>query len=233
MPKFGFINGSPRPSGSLSCQLIDYLIQELHLITEDYTIFDARRLTQKEDCSSEYARLLACDTIVVVAPLYVDSLPATLLQFLHQLAHYQSTLSPDKSPILYGLINCGFIDGFQNHLALNILEHYAMRMNWSFGGALGFGSGEMFKATHTAIPKASKIMKPLYEAFDTLITCLASQTTLPTPNKQLLVNQGFSQSLFMTVAGFGWLPQAWAHHVTPCKLFARPFQAPISSKPSP
>lgn len=224
MPKFGFINGSPRPSGSLSCILIDHLIETLHLTPENYRIFDARKLSQTVDCILEYNALLDCDTIVVVAPLYVDSLPATLLQFLHHLACYQTTISPHKSPALYGLINCGFIDGFQNHLALNILEHYTTRMNWSFGGGLGFGSGEMFKSTQRKIPKEAKLMKPLYEAFDTLTACLATQTPIPTPTKQILVNQDFSKSLFVIVAGLGWLPQAWRHQITPIKLLSKPYQ---------
>lgn len=224
MPKFGFINGSPRPVGSLSRMMIDTFIQELHLTPENYSLFDTYKLNGKSDYSLEYASLLECDTIIVVTPLYIDSLPATLLQFLHGVEKYQATTLPSNSPTLYGFTNCGFIDGFQNHIALNILENYAARMNWSFGGGMGFGSGEMFRGTKNTLPKEAKIVKPLYDAFDTFTTCLATQTPIPTTNKQILVNEAFSQSLFLVVASFLWLPQAFANKVGPIRLFSKPYK---------
>lgn len=224
MSKVGFISGSPRPSGSLSRMMIDSFIQELHLTPEDYSIFDAYKLSRKADCSLEYESLLEYDIIVVVAPLYIDSLPSTLLQFLHGLEKFQSTTLKGKSSILYGFINCGFIDGFQNQIALSILEHYAIRMNWSFGGGLGVGSGEMFKGMKDTIPKEAKMLRPLYNAIDTFITCIETQAPIPTSNKQILVSQDFSQSLFALVGSFGWFPQALANKVSPMKLFAKPYK---------
>lgn len=224
MPKVGFINGSPRPSGSLSRMMIDTFIQELHLTPENYSICDTRKISSRADYSLEYAFLLECDTIVVVTPLYIDSLPSTLLQFLNGLEKYRATTSPIKSPILYGFVNCGFIDGFQNHIALNILEHYAACMNWSYGGGVGLGSGEMFRGMKNTIPKEAKMLKPLYDAIDTFTTCLTTQLPIPTPNKQILVNQDFSQSLFLLAGSFGWFPQAFANKVGPIRLFSKPYK---------
>ena len=224
MSKIAFINGSPRPSGSLSRMMIDTFIQELHLTPENYSIFDTRKLSTRADCSLEYASLLECDTIVVVTPLYIDSLPSTLLQFLHGLEKYQATTLPSKSPVLYGLINCGFIDGFQNHIALNILEHYAARMNWSFGGGVGLGSGEMFRGMKNTIPKEAKMLRLLYDAFDTFTSCFTAQVPIPTPNKQILVSQDFSQSLFLLAGSFSWFPQAFANKVGPIRLFSKPYK---------
>ena len=224
MTKVGFINGSPRASGSLSRMMIETFIQELQLIPENYTICDTRKQSSKADCSIEYASLLACDIIVVVTPLYVDSLPSTLLQFLYGLEEYQATISPIQSPVLYSFVNCGFIDGFQNCIALNILEHYAERMNWSYGGGVGLGSGEMFKGMKNTIPKEANMLKPLYDAIDTFITCIVTKASIPTSNKQILVNQDFSQSLFLLAGSFGWFPQAFANKVGPIRLFSKPYK---------
>lgn len=219
MNKIGFINGSPRRQNSCSQLIIDYLSKKL----EGNALTSIHIASLKPSAlESSFTNLLDCDVLVVVSPLYVDSLPSHLLDFLSNLDYYQKN-RPNSSthlPVLYGFINCGFMDGHQNHIALSILENFAQRMHFTWGGGIGLGSGEMFKGQFHTMPAESKMQKPIFNALDELINAIEQQTALHTPHQLLLVSQDFSTRLFILMGNLGWVSQAkGVRH----KLYNRPY----------
>lgn len=226
MANLAFINGSPRSKDSLSTFMIDYFIAALN--SQDASHFSTYKMHTLPDLSTHFNQLLRCDVIVIVSPLYVDALPSQLIDFLQKLECYQSSHPIQHHPILYGFINCGFIEGHQNHIALSILENYALRMGWQFGGGIGLGGGEMFKGTKDSIPKEAKILRPIYTALDTFLLCLSSAS--PLPQKQILVEPHFPKSAFMFMGGLGWISSARNYGVSLSQLFHKPHHTK-SSKP--
>ncbi|MGL5675620.1 MAG: NAD(P)H-dependent oxidoreductase [Cellulosilyticaceae bacterium] len=201
MSKIAFINGSPRAKGSLSSWFIEYLSpSESNVECVEY---NALNLHRQPDLTSTFDSLLSCDALVIVTPLYVDSLSSHLLEFLKKLENYTQSLSNPPTLILYGVLNCGFIEGPQNHIALRILENYSVRMGWQFGGGIGIGGGEMFKGLKNSVPKEAKIIKPIYEALDALTTSITD--LVPLPQSQMLVTPGFPKLGFMFMGNMGWI----------------------------
>ena len=87
--------------------------------------------------------------VIIVFPLYADSLPVGLLNFLKNL---ENNL-PAQRPVISILINCGFLEyeqnsncGFleyeQNSVAVSMIRYFCRRFNFPIGSALMLGSGE-------------------------------------------------------------------------------------------
>lgn len=73
-----------------------------------------------------------------VFPLYADSIPVTLLNFLKTM----EVNPPQKRPVISVVINCGFMEPQQNDIAIKMLQLYCKKNNYPFGSVLKIGSGE-------------------------------------------------------------------------------------------
>ena len=78
---------------------------------------------------------------VFAFPLYVDSLPSHVLEFLIMLEeNFKDNL---KGVNVYVIANCGFYEGKQNKIALNIMKCWCKKMNIKWAQGIGIGAGEM------------------------------------------------------------------------------------------
>ncbi|MGL4798703.1 MAG: NAD(P)H-dependent oxidoreductase [Cellulosilyticaceae bacterium] len=218
MSKIAFINGSPRAKGSLSSWFIEYLSPSKSDV--ECVEYNTLKLHRQPDLTSTFDGILDCDALVVVTPLYVDSLPSHLLEFLKKLENYTQSLSNPPTLILYGVLNCGFIEGHQNRIAIRILENYAVRMGWQFGGGIGIGGGEMFKGLKNSVPRQAKIICPIYEALDALSH--AVYTSTPLSSSPHFVSPKFPKFAFVCMGSLGWLSSLKPNHTSLRKLFYRP-----------
>ena len=131
------INGSPKAKGSVSGLLIEQIEQ---MMQTTITVFQARKMTRQNDLSQELDTIRNADILLVVFPLYIDSLPAALIEALSLLE--EAGLSGDKSPLrVYALCNCGFYEAQHTSLALQMIKRFAIRtaQNWGFGIGIGCG----------------------------------------------------------------------------------------------
>ncbi|RMD02525.1 hypothetical protein D9O40_05630 [Clostridium autoethanogenum] len=164
MKKACFVNGSPRESGSTSA----YFIGEMQKLIKDndietqcvYAIKDLK--SGKIDQSFE--KIVNSDSVIFVFPLYVDSIPSNFLDFLWKLENYikENKIDKNKLPDLYGVINCGFVEGIQNKNAVNIIYNFSKKTGFDFKFAIGIGGGEFIKGTKDIIPIESEIKRNIY-----------------------------------------------------------------------
>jgi hypothetical protein len=78
--------------------------------------------------------------LILVTPLYVDSLPAHLIALLEALVPVAAkTMAPEAR--LYCLVNCGFWEPAHNALALEQLRLFAKAAGLPWGQGLAFGGG--------------------------------------------------------------------------------------------
>lgn len=223
--KLVWINGSPKPDKeSASHQMIEYLSNTLTSHYDSMLEVNALKLSlQPTKLTEHFKEVLSAHVMVIVAPLYADSMPSGLLDYLYQFESFIKT-HPEccmTHPLkVYGYINCGFIGGYQNHIALEIIEHFAHRMNFTWCGGLGVGSGAMLAGTLYSVPKEAKMQRPIYEGLDAFIAALQSQEAIPNSNKQLLVTQDFSPSLFNFALNMNWMAQSgWKFR----KIYDKPY----------
>ena len=79
-----------------------------------------------------------CDVLVLAFPLYIDGIPGHLLSVMEKLE--RGNVIPDTTRI-YAIVNCGFYEGEQCELALEMAQHWCARCGAVWGGGLGFGGG--------------------------------------------------------------------------------------------
>ena len=78
--------------------------------------------------------------LVFVFPLYVDSIPSQLLQFLIILGELKD-LNHDM--MVYCVVNNGFFEGTQNYIAIQQMKNWCAAANLKWGQGVGIGAGEM------------------------------------------------------------------------------------------
>lgn len=136
-----FINLTPKKKNSMS----GYLLRttKLFIKGECVTInYRGGADDKKILCELENAQ-----NLVFVTPLYVDGLPSHVLELLQRL---EKTVSKELN--VYALLNCGFYEGEQCELALNMIKIWCKHSGTNFCGGLGLGAGEMHRVLRWNIP---------------------------------------------------------------------------------
>lgn len=87
------------------------------------------------------------DNLVIVSPVYVDTIPSTALEKLVKLERFVK----DRHIKLrvYAMTNCGFYEGEQNRLAQKTIELWSRKCGFDYMGGLGIGAGLMIAFTRT------------------------------------------------------------------------------------
>lgn len=136
MGKVMIINASPRAPKSNSKQYANLFAKYCRLDTEYYEVKKSNHLTLCQMIENY-------SDIVFVFPLYVDSVPVTLLNFLK--AMEDNALL--KKPTISVVINCGFIEPYQNDIAAKMLQLFARKNRYPYGSTFKIGSGKAILTT--------------------------------------------------------------------------------------
>lgn len=156
--QIALINGSPKSAESTSGRILSVLDAALR---KDGAIEKVALRAPAVDAQTQ-AILEESAVWVLAFPLYVDGVPSHLISCMQQIEKMQMR---DKT--VYAVINCGFYEGEQSVNALNIMENWADRCGYTFGGALGIGGGPALAAM--APEKWAKgPMHPVYQALESL-----------------------------------------------------------------
>ena len=195
------INGSPRGKRANSYEILSFING---LLPKDW-----------EHVSEEKAQ--DADILIIAFPLYVDALPASLMKRLEE---YGSKIY--KSQRVFGIANCGFYEGLQNKIALEILRRYCINNGLEWCGGVGIGTGEMITALKN-VPARAGIKRPVTLALEKL-----EKAAEDSPSGRLAQNI-YTQHVFPWMAyklsgEMGWRQQAKRHGLKRRDLFARPLE---------
>lgn len=91
-----------------------------------------------EGCDEALAALAAADAVVLVAPLYLDELPAVTQRLLEQIYERRGELG-GHAPSFYGIAHSGFPEPIQRRAELRSMRFFADQMGWRWMGGVGFG----------------------------------------------------------------------------------------------
>ncbi len=136
MEKLIILNGSPRAPRSNSKQYAALFAEHYPVKTEYCEI---RRNNHLQLCEA----VGTATKLLFVFPLYADSLPVTLLNFLKTLEQHP----PRQKPIVSVLVNCGFLEPRQNDVAVEMMQLFCSENGYPFGSVLKVGSGEAILTT--------------------------------------------------------------------------------------
>ena len=78
------------------------------------------------------------DVVVLVAPSYLDELPAVTQRLLEDVWERRAELR-GHAPLFYGIAHSGFPEPIQRRAELRSMRFFAEQMGWTWMGGVGFG----------------------------------------------------------------------------------------------
>lgn len=136
MGKIMILNGSPRAPKSNSRRYAELFARYCQAETDYFYI-------SRTNHAELRARMDEYSDVLLVFPLYADSLPVGLLNFLKSL----EANPPTRKPVISVLINCGFLEYQQNDVAIQMIRLFCARNGYPVGSILRLGSGEAILRT--------------------------------------------------------------------------------------
>jgi multimeric flavodoxin WrbA len=140
--KIIIINGSQKAGESNTGIILNVLNK---LIKNEHNAVNYK-LSTKQFWPKIFKDITSCDVIVLAFPLYNDSISSNMLKMLIELEDYLRKENK-KGIIVYTIINNGFYEGKQTHIAFEIIQNWCEQTGLMFGGGIGQGAGEMIGAT--------------------------------------------------------------------------------------
>jgi len=194
--------GSPRTKKSTSHSLGGYLFERLsaqNIQTE--TIFLHTVLRSQEKSQALLEAVEAADLILLAFPLYVDSLPAPVIEALERIAAHRQGQTSRK--LFAATANCGFPEAHHNDTALAICATFARQAGFEWAGSLSLGAGEGM--VHGApLNEMDGRALPLKQALELAAQALAQGQAIP-PAAQGLWKKPFIPAwLYRLMGAFGW-----------------------------
>lgn len=187
------VNGSPKAGTSASGRILDAIAGTLSHQAQ------TRRIRAAVAGRAEETDLEA-DILVLAFPLYVDALPAPLLEWLisyRDLVRARGAGVPAK---VYAVCNCGFHEAKQTELALAIIKNFVSSSGLAWGGGLGIGSGGMLVGLASVPPEAG-VKRPVSSGLTWLAGLVAGAET---PGDIRLVQFAFPRFAYIFMAHAGW-----------------------------
>lgn len=194
MMKIALINGSPKNMESAS----GCLLQELKkFLGDDKEIaeYSFRKLQLNEE---EMEQVAESNALVFAFPLYVDGIPSHLLSCIMQLESFLSTIK-EKDIVVYTLVNCGFFEGHQTALAIEMMKNWCKKAGLRWGQGIGMGAGGMLQSVKN-VPAGYGPKKDLGEALSKLVKNISERSS----GEDIFITANFPRFLYKLAAEMGW-----------------------------
>ena len=91
-----------------------------------------------ESTGEALEKLAGADVVVLVAPSYLDELPAVTQRLLEDVWERRAELR-GHAPRFYGIAHSGFPEPIQRRAELRSMRFFAEQMGWTWMGGIGFG----------------------------------------------------------------------------------------------
>src|SRR5271157_3462966 len=178
--------GSPRTRKSTSNSLGSYLFDRLsaHNIQTE-TIYIHTTMYSAERTKAMLEAVDAADLVLLAFPLYVDSLPAPVMNALEQIAARRASQNKLHQQLFAAIANCGFPEPDHNATALAICANFARLTNFEWAGSLALGAGEGM-VHGMPLNELDGRVNPLQKALDLSAESLAQGMAIPSEARALL-----------------------------------------------
>ena len=214
--------GSPGGAKSTSESLGAYLLAQLltkGFATEKVYIYPS--VNSKKGRAALLAEADRADLVILVFPLYVDSLPAPVTRTLELIHDHRRQSSQAKATRFMAMTNCGFPEAHQCQTALSICRLFARQAGFEWAGGLALGGGGAIGGK--PLEKAGGMAKSVRKALELAGTALAEGQSVPQAAVDLMAKPLMPTWLYLFSANLGWHLQARKNKVRK-QLRARPFQ---------
>jgi multimeric flavodoxin WrbA len=200
--------GSPRTKKSTSNSLGIYLLEQLQAQGLQVDIRNIHTtLRSKERWSEVLEAVDAADLVLLAFPLYVDTLPAPVIEALERIADHRLALPHPAPQRFAAIVNCGFPEARHMENAAAVCALFARQVGFEWAGALALAGGEgMVHGTPLAELDGRAI--PLMKSLELSAVALAQGQNIPQAAVDLLVRPVVPVWLYRLFGGYGWKQMA-------------------------
>lgn len=141
------------------------------------------------------------DALVIGMPLYVDAIPAQVVELMEYLYdNYKNQLSDLK---VYVVSNLGFYESHQIRILLDMVKTWCLKMGTTYGGGLAIGAGGMMGILRN-VPYNQGPNKMMGNGLDRLAQTINTDNTIDDIYVQ---PTGFPRWLYFIAANRSWDPK--------------------------
>jgi NAD(P)H-dependent FMN reductase len=146
------------------------------------------------------------DLVVLAFPLYVDSLPAPIIEALERVSADRQARQVSRHQSFAAIANCGFPEAHHNRTALAICEAFARHAGFEWGGSLALGGGEAVGG----VPLAQKAGQTagIRTSLDLAAKALAVGQVIPKAAQDILGKPTIPHWVYRMMGGLGWIWRA-------------------------
>lgn len=170
-------------------QLLDGASEKIHL-------------AQMRDFDELYQKLVYADAVVFAMPLYVDSVPAQVVELMEQM--YERKSQELKGLPVYAITNLGFYESRQMEHELAIVKNWCAKMDMVYGGSLAIGAGEMMGGL-SYVPLDKGPNRAMGEGMKKLAACINDRSVMEDIYTE---PTGFPRNMYLLAAQMSWTPKA-------------------------
>jgi multimeric flavodoxin WrbA len=217
----------PSTSSALGGYLVDRL-RERGWETESLTL--RASLNRSEGQNELLAAVERAGLILLVFPLYVDSLPYLVTKALTVMAAGRQAGREPAAQRMVAIVNSGFPETHQNSVAMAICREFALQcgIDWSGGLALGGGGvlgGQPLKEAKRSGPS----IRHVTGALDLTAAALADGLPVPAEAMKLMAKSPMPfalwRPLYTWIGGMGFVKLAAKNGVSKDQMLAGPYAA--------
>lgn len=213
--------GSPKRRKSTSYSLAKFLVDQLPSINfVSEILFINNSIKDEKKTNILFEQIRKADIIVLSFPLYVDSLPSRVIQFMEICNERRNIRKNDKKQKFMAIVNCGFPESFHNKTALNICKSFAEESDFQWIGGLSLGAGGAVAGK--SISEKSGMLRNPIKAIRLVAEALINNKEIPGEAFTLMEKDLMPQNFYTFIGNFGWYLQAIANKQFR-KLKNRPF----------
>jgi hypothetical protein len=217
--------GSPKAGRSSSRSLGEFVVEQLEergVSTETLSLIQALR--SEEATQALLAAVDRADLVVLVFPLYVDTLPAAATRALERVARHRAARAQSvaRVPGLVALCQSGFPEPSQNAVALEICRSFARAARFEWAGGLALGGGAAIDGR--PLRELGALMSSCVRALESAVAAVAEGLPVPDEAVRRMAWTPLPRFAYRAVGNLLWLMRARkVGGRTP--LDARPFAA--------
>jgi NAD(P)H-dependent FMN reductase len=212
--------GSPKGAKSVSDALGSYLFGMMTASgAEGRKIFIQPALKADPGGKELVEAFERADMILLVSPLYIDSLPYPVIKALEILASAASG-KPAGRKSLVALSNSGFPEAGQNTLALDMCRQFAKEAGLVWKGGFALGGGQAVAGKD--LKQGGRMVRHIQKALQIAAEALIKDMPVPEEAVKLMAHPVGPTWLYLFMGNLGWKIRAWRNGVM-SRLWDRPY----------
>ena len=153
-------------------------------------------------------------------PLYVDSLPAPVIEALERIAAHRQGQDPSHRQWFAAMANCGFPEAYQTATALAICETFARQAGFVWAGGMALGGGGMVSG-YPLVEGGGKTLR-MRQALELAAEGLVQDGAIPVTAREGLAKPIIPHWLYWLVAVQRWYLDGKKHRALR-RLWRKPY----------